>query len=120
MHTTDDQASLHYTHDVSLPGQTKEPAVKPVIHSSQHLASDHEAGRNNDMDVLSIAPRWALCPLGWQAHAIDAWADHPVGVWIARCGHQLSGGTPLYDVPQGQPCPSCARWSRTMKPGASQ
>lgn len=38
----------------------------------------------------------------------------------ARCGHQLSGGTPLYDLPQGQQCPSCARWSPMTKPRAGQ
>ena len=120
MHSTDDQASQHHTRDVSLPVQTQLSAVKSAPDHSRHGADDYETARNNDMDALMMAPRWALCPLGWQAHAIDAWADHPPGVWIARCGHQLSGGTPLYDVPQGHACPSCARWSRTTKPGASQ
>lgn len=31
-----------------------------------------------------------------------------MGVLVARCGHQLSGGTPLYDVSQGQMCALCS------------
>ena len=103
MHTTDNYGKHHRNCDVSLPNATQE--VPPWT---------------GPMDPLTVAPRWALCPLGWQAHAIDAWADHPPGVWIARCGHQLSGGTPLYEPSQGQVCPSCARWSATPRPGASQ
>ena len=102
MRTTDNHGKHRRTWDVSLPSKTQE--VPP---------------RTAPIDPMTVAPRWALCPLGWQAHAIDTWADHPPGVWIARCGHQLSGGTPLYDVPQGHPCPSCARWSTTTNPGTS-
>jgi hypothetical protein len=87
--------------------------MKPVIHNSLRVTDDHEANGTHqvspDPDPLTIPPRWALCPLDWLAHAIDAWADHPLGVWIARCGHRLSGRTPLYDLPQGQQCSSCAR-----------
>jgi hypothetical protein len=50
---------------------------------------------------LTTPPRWALCPLDWHAHAIDPNADHALGRWITRCGHRLSGGTPLYDLPRG-------------------
>ena len=69
-----------------------------------------------DVDLLTIPPCWALSPPEWHAHAVDAWADHPLGVWIARCGHQLSGSTPLYDVPQGQRCAGCAKWSQATEP----
>jgi hypothetical protein len=77
-------------------------------------------GGQAQVPSLTIAPRWALCLRDWQAHAIDAWADHPLGLWIARCGHRLSGSTPLYDVPQGHQCPSCAQWSQTTEQGAGQ
>lgn len=72
----------------------------------------HKADETTEPDPLTTAPRWALCPLDWHAHAVDPYADHPLGLWIARCGHRLSGGTPLYDFPQGHRCPSCAKWSR--------
>ncbi len=120
MKTADEQENHHRTRDGSFPSRTKEPATKPLIPSSRRVTDDREAKRNNDMDLLTITPRWALCPLGWQAHAVDAWADHPLGVWIARCGHRLSGGTPLYDLPQCQQCPSCARWSPVIEAGAGQ
>jgi hypothetical protein len=101
MTTTGGQGKHHRIHDVRLPSTTREPEL-PLWNSST--------------DPLAMAPHWALCPLDWQAHAIDAWADHPLGVWVARCGDQLSGGTPLYDVPQEPECPSCARWSTTSEP----
>lgn len=99
MRTTDGQGKHHRICDVSLPMHTQEPPPW-----------------NAPADPLTIAPSWVLCHLDWLAHAVDAWADHPVGVWIARCGHQLSGSTPLYDVPQGQRCarqtfsPCAERW----------
>jgi hypothetical protein len=120
MQTTDEQEKHHHAHDVRFPRIAEEPAVESRFHSSLRVTSDHEAKRNTEADALTMAPRWALCPLDWSAHAIDAWADHPPGVWIARCGHQLSGGTPLYDVPQGQECPSCARWSQASEPRTTQ
>jgi len=94
MQTVNDQGKHHRTHEVGLFSHTQEPQSWEY-----------------PMDPLTTTPRWALCPLDWQAHAIDTGADHPLGVWIARCGHCLSGGTPLYDAPQGHRCPSCARWS---------
>lgn len=68
--------------------------------------------RTLDVDPLTIPPRWALSPLDWHAHAIDADADHPFGLWIARCGHRLLGGTVLHDTPPGSRCPTCTRWSQ--------
>jgi hypothetical protein len=122
MHSTDNQGIQYRTSDLdlSLPSPAQESATEPVIPGSRRGADDHEAKGNEpgspDTDPLTTAPRWALCPLDWHAHAIDAWADHPLGIWIARCGHRLSGGTPLYDVPHGHQCPNCARWSQTTEP----
>jgi hypothetical protein len=72
------------------------------------------------MDPLIMAPRGPCARSTCRPMPFDAWADHPPGMWIARCGHQLSGGTPLYDVPQGQQCPTCARWSPMTEPRAGQ
>jgi hypothetical protein len=92
------------------------------MHTTNDQAPHHrvyEAEGNSEPNPLTILPRWALCPLNWQAHAIDPFADHPLGLWIARCGHQLSGGTPLSDHPQGQPCSSCTKWNQTTEVGQS-
>jgi hypothetical protein len=70
------------------------------------------AGTLSLIDPPTVAPSWALSSFDWLAHAVDAWADHPVGVWVARCGHQLSGITPLSDMPQGKRCAGCDRWSQ--------
>ena len=123
MHPTVNQGTQHHTHDLSLPSiTTQAPATKPLTHSSLRATGDHEAegSPQTHPDPLTMVPRWALCPLGWQAHAIDPWADHPRGVWIARCGYQLSGSTSLHDDPPGQPCPACSRWSPTTETGAEQ
>lgn len=85
------------------------------LSGSVRVVHDHGAEEASELDLLTTPPCWALSLLDWQAHAIDAWADQPVEVWIARCGHRLSGGTPLYDVPQWQRCASCARWSPATK-----
>ena len=98
MRTTDGQGKHHRT-DVSLPSDTsREVGREPVMLGSE-------------IDLLATAPRWALCPLDQHAHAIDAWADHPPGVWIARCGYWLSASSDLHDDPPERHCPSCARWS---------
>ncbi|MGH3795439.1 MAG: hypothetical protein ACRDSP_11160 [Pseudonocardiaceae bacterium] len=52
------------------------------------------------------APRWALSPLDYRAHAVDEYADHPWGVFIALCGHRLLAGD-LSDVPPGGLCVAC-------------
>jgi hypothetical protein len=121
MQTTDDQGMQHGidVRDVRLPSHTPKPVIESLIPSAIRMAGERETEGGDKghpvPDLLTVAPSWAFCPLGWQAHAIDAWADHPAGVWIARCGYQLSGGTPLYDVPQGQQCASCAKWSPATK-----
>jgi hypothetical protein len=51
--------------------------------------------------VMPQLPRWGLSPLDWHAHAIDEYADHPHGVYVARCGHRLLMGTCLNDEPSG-------------------
>jgi len=56
------------------------------------------------------APSWVLSPLDWRAHAVDPAADHPLGVWIARCGHHVNAAAPLCAQPPGHRCPNCARW----------
>lgn len=55
--------------------------------------------------------RWALSRLDWHAHAVDEVADHPYGVWIARCGHRLLMVTGLHEDPPSRICPTCARWT---------
>lgn len=98
MRTTNGQGKHHQT-EVRLPSTAQEPP-----------------SWNASVDALTPAPRWALCSLDWHAHAIDPYADHPLGLWIARCGHRLSGSTPLYDHPQGQRCASCVKWGPALGP----
>lgn len=59
---------------------------------------------------MSGVSRWGLSPLDAPAHAIDEGADHPYGVYVARCGPQLLMATALHDNPTRRLCPSCARW----------
>jgi hypothetical protein len=87
------------------------------VYGYLRVTDDRKDDEARDMDPLTMAPRWALSPLDWHAHAIDTWADHPLGLWIARCGHRLLGGTSLHDTPPGQRCPACARWSPTLTTG---
>jgi hypothetical protein len=83
---------------------------------TQHRVCDHR--ETSELNPHTIIPHWAFCPLGWHAPAINTWADHPLGVWIARCRHQLSGSTPLYDLPHGQPGARCAKWNQMSKSSA--
>jgi hypothetical protein len=94
MQTADNQGKHHRTPDVGLPSHTQQPP-----------------SWNYPIDPLTMAARWALCPL--DAHAIDAGPDHPLGIRIAHCDHRPSGGTPLHGVPQGRRCPSCTQGSPT-------
>jgi len=61
----------------------------------------------------SIDPRWGVSSRDWQSHAIDVDAEHPDGVYVARCGQRLVRGTSLYDEPPpgGWMCLACARWT---------
>lgn len=63
-------------------------------------------------DPLSAHPQWGLSVLDGHAHAVDVSADHPDGVYVARCGHRLVVITRLHDEPPTRMCPACDRWSR--------
>jgi hypothetical protein len=123
---TDTQGTQHPGSEVTCPGlRQRLPTstltiltITRVIPGSVRAIQAHGAGETPELDLRTIPPEWAVSPLDQHAHAVDAWADHPPGMWIARCGHRLSGGTPLYDVPQGEPCPRCARWSQATEPRA--
>jgi hypothetical protein len=41
----------------------------------------------------------------------DEDADHPYGVYVARCGQRLFMGTSLHDEPPGWICLPCLRWT---------
>jgi hypothetical protein len=56
-------------------------------------------------------PRWGVSSVDWRAHAVDEDAEHPHGVYVARCGHQLRGAATLYDEAPGWMCLSCLRWT---------
>jgi hypothetical protein len=92
--------------------------MKPLLPGPLRVTDDREDDGTIEMDLLTTTPRWSLSPLDWHAHAIDAGADHPLGLWIARCGHRLLGGTSLHETPPGHRCPTCTRWSTTTEPGA--
>jgi hypothetical protein len=56
MRTTDGQGK-HHRIDVSLPSDTQESVIGPVMLGSE-------------INLLAIVLGWALCPLDWQAHAV--------------------------------------------------
>ncbi|MBV8539669.1 MAG: hypothetical protein JO063_00750 [Pseudonocardiales bacterium] len=60
---------------------------------------------------MSGPPRWGVSALDWRSHAIDGDAEHPDGVYVARCGRRLVMGAGLYDEPPpgGWVCRACAR-----------
>lgn len=58
------------------------------------------------------APHWGVSSLDWRSHAVDVDADHPDGVYVARCGQRLSMGTTLYDEAPGWMCVSCLRGTK--------
>ena len=55
-----------------------------------------------------MAILWGLSILDWQHHAIEPYADHPIGVYIAQCRHRLMMVTELHENPAGRLCESCA------------
>jgi hypothetical protein len=63
------------------------------------------------------APRWGVSSLDWRSHAIDEDAEHPRGVYVARCGQRLVRGTSLYDEAPGWMCLSCLRWTEAILAG---
>ena len=96
MTTTDGQRKQRHSRDMSRPRHTRELLIIRLSVSNALLVTDSHEGIGTDsgtsvIDPLTVTPSWALSPFDWHAHAVDAWADHPVGVWIARCGHRLSG-----------------------------
>ncbi|MGH3865216.1 MAG: hypothetical protein ACRDQ4_03595 [Pseudonocardiaceae bacterium] len=70
--------------------------------------SPESAGEGHPM---VLAPRWGVSSADWQSHAIDEDADHPSGVYVARCGQRLRGAATLYDEAPGWMCVSCLRWT---------
>ena len=60
---------------------------------------------------MGAAPRWGVSSLDWHSHAIDEDADHPYGVYVARCGQRVFMGASLYDEVPGWMCVSCLRWT---------
>jgi hypothetical protein len=63
---------------------------------------------------VGIAPHRGLSSL--DAHAVDEDADHPYGMYFARCGRRLFMGTSLHDEPPGWICLSCLRWTGPRTP----
>jgi len=49
-------------------------------------------------------------PASFANLAIDEYADHPHGVYVARCGHRLRIAINPHDDPPGRICISCSRW----------
>ena len=41
--------------------------------------------------------RWGLSVLNWHCHAIDVGSNHPIGVFVAFCGHFLMMVTTLHN-----------------------
>ncbi|MEO7194835.1 MAG: hypothetical protein ABIZ05_08440 [Pseudonocardiaceae bacterium] len=58
------------------------------------------------------APRWGVSSQDWQSHAINVDAEHPDGMYVARCGQRLVRDITLYNDAPGWLCVSCLRWTR--------
>jgi hypothetical protein len=105
MQITDNQETPHPSSDVSRSTSTQDlllimPPVPDSLRSATGIScgtapvtAGGEAEENPGTNSLTIVPRWTLFFLDWHAYAIDPYADHPLGLWIARRGHRLSGGT---------------------------
>lgn len=50
---------------------------------------------------------WGWSQVDGCAHAIDPNAEHPVLVYVARCGHRLLRRSVLCELPGGPRCPVC-------------
>jgi len=77
-----------------------------------HIASPAECGRSVEPLVGESGPvvlLWGWSRVDGREHAIDPGGEHSVLVYVARCGHRLLRQTAVFDVPQGQCCPGCAR-----------
>ncbi len=53
-------------------------------------------------------PQWALSLLDFRAHAVDPRGDHPLGVFVAFCGHRLLM-CDLHEEPPGGLCFECSQ-----------
>lgn len=76
---------------------------------SEHPATMPPAREGQPVDG---APRWGVSSRDWHSHTIDEDAEHPHGVYVARCGQRLIRSTNLYDEPPGWMCVSCLRWAQ--------
>ena len=56
---------------------------------SEHPATMPSAPKSHP---VGGAPRWGVSSLDWRSHAVDADAEHPYGVYVARCGQRLVHG----------------------------
>lgn len=119
MQTTDNQEINHSSNDLSRPSYPQDLRTNTLmILTVTRVTTASTVEESPELDLLT-PPHWALSPLDGHAHAIDPWADHPFGLWIARCGHRLLSGTSLHDTPPGSRCPVCTRWSQPGRWGAT-
>jgi hypothetical protein len=99
--------------DIDLDPAPMTPCVYPC---STGNSSPSSTGKWRAPAAHSVAEghpmNWGLSILDFQAHAIDPLADHPVGVYRARCGHLLMAVTELCEQPPGRVCPECERATR--------
>jgi hypothetical protein len=85
----------------------RKPAVQGTVTVVRVTATTH----TTDDPHPNPPPSWALNPQDWRAHAIDTDADHPYGLWVARCGCRIVATANLHETPPGWMCMSCARWT---------
>lgn len=53
--------------------------------------------------------KWGLSIIDWQYHAVEEFGDHPIGVYLAQCGHRLVMATQLHTEPiSTRTCEGCA------------
>jgi len=66
---------------------------------------------------VSTAACWGVSSLDWRSQAIDEDADHPYGVYVARCGQRVFMGASLYDEAPGWMCLACLRQTEQWNTG---
>ena len=63
-------------------------------------------------DQQSADLKWGISVLYWHAHAVNIGINHPIGVYVAFCGHLLMMVTKLHDAPPTRViCPVCTERS---------